>query len=110
MYPNRRNWNKKARFCEDYPFWKGEWTDSGFVDDGQTRTAIADFGRPLLDNFGKRASVVIEGWQADDETSLIIDHNYVLARVEYLVATEHIISDYTKITDFVFHRYLKDCR
>ena len=103
LYPNRRNWNRKARFYEDYPFWKGEWTDSGFVDDGQTRTAIADFGRPLFDNFGKRASVVIEGSQADNETSLIIDHgNFVLARVEYLVATEHILSNYTKITDFVF--------
>jgi hypothetical protein len=103
LYPNRRNWNKKARFYEDYPFWKGDWSESGFVDDGETRTAVADFGRPLFDNFGKRASVVIEGSQTENETSLILDHdNYVLARVEYQVATEHIIADYTNLTDFVY--------
>ena len=104
LYPERRNWNRKPRFVEDYPIWQGAWSEAGFVDDGENKTAIADFGRPLFDNYGKRAVVFIEGEQTENGASLIVeeDTNLVLARVEYVVASDHIIPDYRKITDFLY--------
>ncbi len=104
LYPERRNWNRKPRFVEGYPFWKGVWSEAGFVDDGETITAIADFGRPLFDNYGKKAIVFIEGEQNEEGLSLSVneDNNLVLARVEYVVASNQIIPEYRNITDFVY--------